>query len=71
MDFKNLTQQQKQHFWNILAQLSHRERVCYLSHVVNLWSFSEIASELGISKSSVQTYIERAREKIKQITENT
>lgn len=68
MDFKNLTQQQKEHLWGILVQLSHRERVCYLAHVVNLWSFQQIANELKVSKSSVQTYIQRAREKIKQLT---
>lgn len=49
-----------------LTKLSKRERQCYLRHYVELRSFSNIAMELGISKSSVNNYIRRAREKLKE-----
>ena len=49
---------------NILLCLSHRERQCYLLHMAEGWSLQEIADELKISKSTVQKYVERAKNKI-------
>jgi len=51
---------------DILITLSARERQCYLLHYVNQLSFEEIAKELEISKGAVQSYLERARKKIKK-----
>jgi len=63
---KELTENQKQALFNILMHLSHRERQCYLLHYAEGWSMQDIADELGVTKSSVQKFIERAREKIER-----
>lgn len=47
--------------------LSRREKQCFLMHTVGIKSWGNIAKEIGISKSSVQTHITRARKKIAEI----
>jgi RNA polymerase sigma factor (sigma-70 family) len=47
-----------------MHDLTEQQRECFIMHYVDLMSFDEIAMELHIGKSSVQTQIERAREKI-------
>lgn len=48
----------------ILLNLSFQERQCFLLHTINLWSYQQIADAMGISKSTVQKYMERAKKKI-------
>lgn len=55
----------------ILHNLSERERECYLMHTVQLMSMGKIAESLAVSKSSVQTYIDRARDKVVKLIEET
>lgn len=62
---RELTTEEQELIADILLTLSPRERHCYMLHYINLRSFAEIADELNISKGSVQSYIERARSKIK------
>lgn len=61
---RELTEEEKRAIYNVLIDLSHRERQCFLLHAALGWSFQSIADELKISKSSVQKYIERAKNKI-------
>ncbi len=61
---KEIAEEQKEALVNILVDLSHRERQCYLLHMAQGLSYSEIKKELGIGRSTVQKYIERAKEKI-------
>lgn len=49
---------------DMLWNLSTRERQCYLLHMSYGMSYSEIAAELKVSRSSVQKFVERAREKV-------
>ena len=65
-DERVLSEEEKELITDILISLSPRERECYLLHYVNLLTFKEIAEELNISRASVQTYIERARIKVKE-----
>lgn len=60
-----LNESEKQALINILIDLSHRERQCYLLHMAQGWSMQEIADELKIKKPSVQKFIDRAKNKIK------
>lgn len=62
-----LTDEQKQVLIKIFDRLSDRERDCFILHVTQDMSMQEIADELGISKASVQMYIKRSREKIKEL----
>lgn len=61
---RELTEKEKELVTNVLIELSWRERQCYLLHYANRRTFQEISDELGITKSAVQTYMERARKKI-------
>jgi len=51
----------------ILGQLSPRERDCYRMAIGHGLPYSEIAALLGITKSSVQYYVERADIKINRM----
>ncbi|WP_196493802.1 sigma factor-like helix-turn-helix DNA-binding protein [Ornithinibacillus caprae] len=59
-----LSDREKKSLINVLVDLSHRERQCYLLHMAHGMSMREIGIELGMGKSTVQKYIERAKEKI-------
>lgn len=62
-----LTEDEKRKIIDILWTLSTRERQCYLLHMSYGMSYAEIALELKISRRTVQQYVERAKEKIKNI----
>lgn len=49
-----------------LIMLTERERDCYLMAHGECFSFGQIANLLGISKGSVEEYIERAQRKISE-----
>ena len=51
---------------DILSSFSLRERQCYILHVGQKKSMSEIAYELGVSKSMVQQSIRRAKKKVEE-----
>ncbi|PWU66569.1 sigma-70 family RNA polymerase sigma factor [Gracilibacillus dipsosauri] len=61
---RELTEEEKRDIFDVLLTLSPRERQCFILHESYLRTFAEIAEELGLSRSSVQRYIERARKKI-------
>ncbi|BCG57473.1 sigma-70 family RNA polymerase sigma factor [Paenibacillus sp. URB8-2] len=49
-----------------LLALSDRERTCFLLHMAQGLTLQEISHKLGISRASVQDYVNRAKCKIKQ-----
>lgn len=61
---RELSDDEKRAIFNILAELSPRERQCFLLHTVYFLSFADISRELNVGKSTVQKYIERAKNKI-------
>lgn len=61
-----ISNEDKKAMVNILMDLSLRERQCFILHNAYRMSMAEIAGEIGVSKSSVQKYINRANEKIKK-----
>lgn len=61
---ENLSRQEEI-MYNTLTGLSKREKQCFLKHTIENKTYQQIADELQITKSAVQTYIERARNKIK------
>ena len=64
-----MTKEEKIILADILASFSLRERQCYILHVAQKRSMSDIANELGVSKSMVQQSIRRAKKKIKHRVE--
>ncbi|MEK5070725.1 sigma-70 family RNA polymerase sigma factor [Sporosarcina sp. FSL K6-1508] len=61
-----MTREEKVILADILSSFSLRERQCYILHVGQKKSMSEIAYELGVSKSMVQQSIRRAKSKIEE-----
>lgn len=51
---------------DIFASMSHRERQCYVLHEGQGMSMGKIADEVGLKKRTVQQYIERARQKVRE-----
>lgn len=62
-----LNQEQRQALILLFRKLSDRERQCFIMYEAEQLSMQQIANRLGIKKSTVQQYIERAREKVKLI----
>lgn len=62
---RHMTDDEKRKIVDILWNLSARERQCYLLHMSYGMSYAEVAQELGLSRRTVQQYVERARAKIK------
>lgn len=60
----SLSVDSKEKLSRIFSALSPRERQCYILHNAQRLSMAEIAVELGVSKSAVQIYIKRAKEKV-------
>lgn len=64
-----MTKEEKIILADILASFSLRERQCYILHVAQKRSMSDIANELGVSKSMVQQSIRRAKRKVQERVE--
>jgi|SRR5690625_336741 len=63
-DQEEISNEDKKAIIDILIDLSVRERQSYVLHNAYEMSMADIADELGISKSAVQTFLERANRKI-------
>jgi len=61
-----ISEKRKRELARILLRMSERERQCFLLHAVDRLSYAEIAKEIGVSKSSVQRFVERAKSKVEQ-----
>ncbi|MBN6206369.1 sigma-70 family RNA polymerase sigma factor [Ralstonia pickettii] len=61
---EELTNEDKSAIVDVLIDLSVRERQCYILHNAYRMSMADIGKEIGVSKSSVQKYIVRAKEKV-------
>ena len=59
-----LDDDEKQAIFNVLVDLSPRERQCFLFHTVYFMTYAQISEELKIGRSTVQKYVERAKNKI-------
>lgn len=64
----SLTNEQKRKLVEILLLLSLRERHCYMLHMSYGLTYADIAEELNLSRNTVRTFVDRAKEKIKNHT---
>jgi positive control factor len=62
----NLSEWERYQIEDALSRLTERERDCYVMAHGECFSFGEIANMLGLSKGSVEEYIERAQRKISE-----
>lgn len=63
-----MTSEQKEDLLHLLNRFSERERQCFIMYEAEQLTMQQIADELGISKATVQSYINRARTKVKELT---
>ncbi|GAA5417970.1 hypothetical protein Pryu01_03048 [Paraliobacillus ryukyuensis] len=61
---RELTEDEKQLVYDALRDLSPRERQAFIFREAYLWSYKDISNELGVAISTVQSYLERAKEKL-------
>lgn len=62
-----LTSEQKKALLHLFSTFSEREEQCYVMYAAEGLSMQEIANRLGLSKWTVRTYIDRAKEKVDTI----
>lgn len=65
-DIQELTNEDKHKIIDILVSLSNRERACFLMHMTKGLTYADIAFKLDVSRTSVQKFVERARNKVQQ-----
>lgn len=63
-----MSQEQRTALLHLFRNFSDRERQCYIMHTAEGLSMQKIADKLGLSKWTVRTYINRAKEKVEEIT---
>lgn len=59
-----LTEEGRQRLMDCIAVMTERELTCWLLHMAHGLTFAEIGGRLGVSKATVQSYVERARRKV-------
>ena len=59
--------EQKIMLTDLFVSMSHRERECFILHCGHGMSMGNIAQKIGVSKATVQSYINRARKKVEEI----
>ncbi|MBC1499388.1 sigma-70 family RNA polymerase sigma factor [Listeria weihenstephanensis] len=55
---------------NCLSILSDQQKDCFYMHVAKLYSLEDVATILGLQKTTVQNHVERAKKKIQEYLEN-
>lgn len=63
----HLTDEQKRIVLRVIESLSDRERDCFILYASQGLSMSEVGEQLGIKKTTVQNYIDKAKNKINNI----
>lgn len=64
-----MSEEEKEQLAKIFSSWSHRERYCFIAHMVEQQSLQSIADDLGITKASVQTHVARAKKKVEKVLE--
>ncbi|WP_163855783.1 sigma-70 family RNA polymerase sigma factor [Paenibacillus elgii] len=63
---RELTEDERFKLNDAMCNLSERERQCFVLHIAFRFSMRQIAEELDLKKRTVQTNIERAKQKIEE-----
>lgn len=63
-----MDREQRRTLIQLFRSFSDRERQCYVMYEAEQMSMQQIADKLEISKWTVRTYIDRAKDKVKEIT---
>lgn len=61
-----LTEDEKRRLIDCVAVMTERELTCWLLHMAHGLTYSQISDRLGVSRASVQRFVERARDKVQR-----
>ena len=61
-----LTDDERRKLLDCVAVMTERELTCWLLHMAHGLTFQEIGDRLGVSRASVQRFVERARDKVQR-----
>lgn len=61
-----MTEEDRQQLIDCVAVMTERELMCWLLHMAHGLTQNEIADRLGITRSSVRMYLQRARKKVQE-----
>ena len=67
----HLTELEKKQLAKIFASWSRRERDCFIARTVEQKTFQQIADEIGVGRSTVQSYVERAKRKMTEALQHS
>ena len=59
-----MTAEEERRLIDCIAVMTERELTCWLLHMAHGLTFQEIGDRLGLSRRTVQQYVERARKKV-------
>jgi len=59
------TEEERRKLLDCMAVMTERELTCWLLHMAQGCTYAEIAERLGLSRRTVQQYVERARKKVR------
>lgn len=59
-----MTEEERRRLIDCMAVMTERELTCWLLHMSHGLTFAEIGDRLGLSRRTVQQYVERARKKV-------
>jgi len=59
-----MTPEEERRLIDCVAVMTERELTCWLLHMAHGLTFAEIGDRLGLSRRTVQQYVERARKKV-------
>jgi RNA polymerase sigma-70 factor (ECF subfamily) len=59
-----MTEEERRRLIDCVAVMTERELTCWLLHMAHGLTFQEIGDRLGLSRRTVQQYVERARKKV-------
>jgi len=59
-----MTDEERRKLLDCVAVMTERELTCWLLHMAHGLTFAEIGDRLGLSRRTVQQYVERARKKV-------
>lgn len=62
-----LTDEERRKMLDCVAVMTERELTCWLLHMAHGLTYAEIGDRLGLARRTVQQYVERARNKVRDV----
>lgn len=66
---RRMTEDEKQIVREVFFSMTDRQRECFIRHIGQLQTLQEIGEDMGLSRNTVYSHVNRAREKVAEILE--